>query len=179
MTQQETPTAAVARDTLEADIAGLLSELSAVQSDLLDVLRQKRNLLAEGNSEALPTIAIREQELVTRLEACHERRQQLLAQAAGEGLPCDSIRTLSKSLPAESRNRLRGDIHEAQQRARLLQHECLTNWVLVQRTLLHLSQLIEIIATGGRMKPTYGNGSDRHSQQGDALVSGALVDRAV
>jgi hypothetical protein len=53
----------------------------------------------------------------------------------------------------------------------LLQHESLTNWVLVQRSLLHLSQLIEIVATGGRTQPTYGNGSRR-------LSCGALVDRA-
>jgi hypothetical protein len=52
-----------------------------------------------------------------------------------------------------------------------LQHQSLTNWVLVQRTLLHLSQLIEIIATGGRLKPTYGKGSDHQA-------GGALVDRA-
>jgi hypothetical protein len=66
---------------------------------------------------------------------------------------------------------MQASIREATNRTRLLQHQSLTNWVLVQRSLLHLSQLIEIIATGGRLKPTYGNGSDRQS-------SGALVDRA-
>jgi len=167
------------RDTLEADIAGLLSDLSAVQRDLLDVLTQKRGLLAAGDSEALPAISVREQDLVTRLQACHDRRQQLLAQAADDGLPSDSIQSLSKSLPSNSRNRLRGNLDEARERSRLLQHECLTNWVLVQRTLLHLSQLIEIIATGGRMQPTYGKGLDRQGQPGDAVVGGALVDRAV
>jgi hypothetical protein len=168
-----------ARDTLEADIAGLLNDLSAVQRDLLDVLTQKRGSLAAGDSEALPAISVREQDLVRRLQACHDRRQQLLAQAADDGLPSDSIRSLSKTLPSISRNRLRGGFDEAQQRSRLLQHECLTNWVLVQRTLLHLSQLIEIIATGGRMQPTYGKGLDRQGQPGEPLVGGALVDRAV
>jgi hypothetical protein len=43
--------------------------------------------------------------------------------------------------------------------------------VLVQRSLLHLSQLIEIIATGGRPQPTYGNGPERQN-------CGSLVDRA-
>jgi hypothetical protein len=41
----------------------------------------------------------------------------------------------------------------------------------VQRTLLHLSQLIGIIATGGQSLPTYGKGAD-------CRASGALVDRA-
>jgi hypothetical protein len=96
----------------------------------------------------------------------------LLFRAQSNGLPSDSIKSLSKSLAAPARKRLRGELDEARERSRILQHECLTNWVLVQRTLLHLSQMIEIIATGGRMKPTYGNGSDRQDQ-------GALVDRAV
>jgi len=157
---------------LESDIAGLLSELSAVQGDLLEVLSKKRNYLAAGDGAALGSMATQERELVTRLQACQDRRQRLLARAASTGRPSDSVRSLSKSLPAENRNRLRSDLNEARNRSRLLQHECLTNYVLVQRTLLHLSQMIEIIATGGRMKPTYGNGSDRQDQ-------GALVDRAV
>jgi hypothetical protein len=62
-------------------------------------------------------------------------------------------------------------MREAADRSRLLQHQSLTNWVLVQRTLLHLSQMIEIIATGGRPKPTYEKGPGSNS-------GGALVDRA-
>jgi hypothetical protein len=54
----------------------------------------------------------------------------------------------------------------------MLQHQSLANWVLVQRTLLHLSQLIEIVATGGEKPPTY-------QRSGPVAASGALVDRAV
>lgn len=166
------PTTLTELPSFESDIAGLLSELSAVQGDLLEVLSQKRTMLAAGDGAALGSMATRERDLVTRLQAFQERRQQLLAQAASVGRPSDSIRALSKTLPADSRGRLRSEFEEAQSRSRLLQHECLTNYVLVQRTLIHLSQMIEIIATGGRMKPTYGHGSDRQDQ-------GALVDRAV
>ena len=54
---------------------------------------------------------------------------------------------------------MQASIREAANRSQFLQHQSLTNWVVVQRSLLHLSQLIEIIATGGRPKPTYGKGS--------------------
>ena len=158
-------------DTWETDIGALLTELADVQSALLSILGEKRQILAAGNHEALTAMAVREQQLVDRLQACHDRRQQLLARADTEGLPADSIRSLSDRLPAESRGLVQASIREAADRSRLLQHQSLTNWVLVQRTLLHLSQLIEIIATGGRPKPTYGKGSDHQS-------SGALVDRA-
>jgi hypothetical protein len=109
--------------------------------------------------------------LIARLQACHQQRQQLLDRAQGAGMPSDSIRALSESLPAERRESLQASIDEAAERSRFLQHQSLTNWVLVQRSLLHLSQLIEIIATGGRSQPTYGNGSERQN-------CGALVDRA-
>jgi hypothetical protein len=78
---------------------------------------------------------------------------------------------LSKQISGEGDEHVQASIEEAARRGQFLQQQCLTNWVLVQRTLLHLSQMIGIIATGGRPMPTYGNGSDR-------AVSGALVDRA-
>jgi hypothetical protein len=159
-------------DDWEAEIAGLLTELADVQGAVLDVLNEKRGLLAGGDHRALSALAGREDRLVERLQGCHDRRQQLLARAAADGLPSDSIRSLTQSLPDRCRGRMQETIRQAQQRSRFLQHQSLANWVLVQRSLLHLSQLIEIIATGGRMKPTYGDGSDRQN-------SGALVDRAI
>jgi hypothetical protein len=52
---------------------------------------------------------------------------------------------------------------------RLLQHHSLTNWVVTQRTLIHLSQMIEIVATGGRMSSTYGRPES-------VATSGGFVD---
>ncbi|MCI0332231.1 MAG: flagellar protein FlgN [Planctomycetes bacterium] len=155
----------------ETEIGGLLTELADVQSALLETLHEKRRILATSDHQALTAMAAREQQLLERLQACQEQRQQLLSRAEAEGLPADSMRSLSNQLPAESRGRVQASIREAADRSRLLQHQSLTNWVLVQRTLLHLSQMIEIIATGGRPRPTYGKGSER-------APSGALVDRA-
>jgi hypothetical protein len=157
--------------TWEGEIVSLLGNLADVQRDLLAILTDKRRVLAGGNLEEISAVSAREAELIPRLQACQEMRQELLARAALEGLPADSIRSLSKALPTTSRMRMHPDLDESQHRSQFLQSECLTNWVLVQRMLLHLSQLIEIIATGGQQKPTYGNGSER--QEG-----GFLVDRA-
>jgi hypothetical protein len=165
-------------DVWESDIAALLTELAEVQSALLGLLAEKRQILATSDHQALTAMASREQQLIDRLQACHNRRQELLARAQSEGLPADSILSLSNRLPPENRERVQAGLTQASEQSRLLQHQSLTNWVLVQRTLLHLSQLIEIIATGGRLKPTYGNGSDRHASRRDAIVGGALVDRA-
>lgn len=158
-------------DNWETEIGALLSELADVQSALLQALHEKRRILATNDHEALTAIAEREQTLIERLQNCHRRRQELLANSSQAGVSADSIRALSDRLPAGSRERVQASIKEAAERSRILQHQSLTNWVLVQRTLLHLSQMIEIIATGGRPRPTYGKGSER-------AHSGALVDRA-
>jgi hypothetical protein len=95
-----------------------------------------------------------------------------MKRAAQEGLPSDSIQSLAAALPESEKRNLTGQVRQATSRARLLQHRSLTTWVLVQRTLIHLSQMLEIIATGGRAQPTY--------EKRDSLeASGALVDREV
>jgi hypothetical protein len=158
-------------DSYESEISALLTELADVQSSLLGVFGEKRALMVAHDIDALRAIGAREEVLATRLQACHERRQQLLARADAEGLPADSIQSLSNELPHAARKSVQASIREAANRTQLLRHQSLTNWVVVQRSLLHLSQLIEIIATGGQPKPTYDKGSGSRS-------GGALVDRA-
>lgn len=162
-------------DGYESEIACFLNELSDVQRSLLAALEEKRKLLISGDVSALAAIGAREQELAARLQTCHDRRQQILARADADGMPADSIESLSSRLPESSRTAAQASIREAAGRVNLLRHKSLTNWVVVQRSLLHLSQMIEIIATGGRPKPTYDRGSDRRN---DCRPGGSLVDRA-
>ncbi|MEX0586964.1 MAG: flagellar export chaperone FlgN [Pirellulales bacterium] len=149
----------------------MLTELSAVQDELLAFLTVKRKLLGAADAVGLAGMQHRELDLTERLQRCHERRGELLAQAAGQGLPSDSLRALGASLPKSERQSLDDSMRQAAARSRLLQHHSLTNWVLTQRTLLHLAQLLEIIGTGGRTSPTYGKGELRGA-------SGAMVDHA-
>ncbi len=156
---------------IDDQLAQLLADLSAIQSDLLTTLTDKRARLLSADKESIAAMQSREAELIVRLQNVQERRQQLLAQAASEGLPSADLKSLAESLPAPRRQHFEPQIRDASARMRLLQHHSLTNWVLVQRTLIHLSQLLEIIATGGRQQPTYGI-SDT------ARRGGAFVDQA-
>lgn len=154
----------------ESQIASLLDDLSSVQTDLLAVLEKKRQALISGaNEEELLPLQEQEGLLADRLAECQQRRQDMLSSASEEGLPSKDLRTLAKALPKESSNRLQPAIRDGRARTRLLQHQSLANWVLVQRTLLHLSQMVEIIATGGKKSPIY-------RKSGPAPTSGALMD---
>ncbi len=141
---------------LENQLADFLGELSSVQTELLEVLGAKRECMADGKIDGLPELQAREEQLGERLKACHDRRNKMLESASESGLPNESLGDLAKVFPSENGSRLREQVNDAAQRTRLLQHESLTNWVLAQRSLLHVSQLLEIIVTGGRTKPTYG-----------------------
>jgi hypothetical protein len=156
--------------SIESEVADLLTDLLAGQDELLVLLGRKRDLLGAVDREGLSAIAVDEQRLLASLQECLGRRERLLAKAAAEGLPSNSLQTLTEALPPPQRRPLSRQLAAAGARARLLQHQSLTNWVIVQRTLIHLSQLLEIIATGGRIKPTYGEGKS-------SRAGGMLVDR--
>jgi len=154
----------------EQELSELLALLSSTQGELLSLLGEKRELLVRGDLPGLQAIQPREEAIVARLQLCQLRREELLARATDEGLPSDSLHSLTMALPNQSTPEIRQRMNEAEQRTRLLRHHSLTNWVLVQRTLLHLSQMLEIIATGGQPQPTYGKGA--------VSRGGGLVDQA-
>lgn len=155
----------------EAEIAAFLDELSGTQSELLALLVEKREKLVHFDSAGLQAIAPREELLMGRLQGCLDRRAELLDRAATDGHPHENLRTLASSLGGTGNGPLDRHLKQAASQSRILQHHTITNWVLVQRTLIHLSQMLEIIATGGRPQPTYGKGDTAHS-------GGSLVDQA-
>lgn len=153
----------------ETEIGSLLDELAQVQSDLLAVLRDKRASLATVDLAGLAETQAREELLAQRLKDCQRRRTELLAEARQQGRPADSLGKLASLASQGKASKLREQVKHSGANMRLLQHESLSNWVLAQRALLHVSQLVEIIATGGRMQPTYGEGESVHAR-------GALVN---
>jgi len=148
----------------EAEITGLLDQLTSVQSELLDVLAKKRTALATANMTALTELQPREEILSSRLLECQNRRTSLLAEAKKEGRPSENVARLANSTSQGKTNKLGNQVKESAARMRILQHQSLANWVLAQRSLLHVSQLLEIIATGGQMRPTYGDKESVHAR---------------
>ncbi len=153
----------------EHELADLLGELMTVQTELLDVLTAKREAVGRNDLQAVDDLRPRAEQLLNRLQACHDRRAQLLQFAAEQGLPSGNLSKLAARATPSHRDKLGKQVKESAARMRLLQHQSLANWVLAQRSLLHISQMLEIIATGGRLLPTYGPGEP-------TFTGGALVD---
>jgi hypothetical protein len=167
----ETPTAAaIAEADWEQAIGQLLTELSAAQDELLEVLKDKRQLLVKGEVAGLDAINDREGQVLARLQRCHDERARLLRQTAEEGEPAETLRARVDRMPALQAECIRERLDSTAAQTRLLKHQCLTNWVLAQQSLVHLSQLVELIATGGHRQPTYSNGAT-------SCATGTLVDQ--
>lgn len=156
----------------ETDLADYLQQLSCVQDELFELLSAKRRCLALGDAAGLDALHPRESEIVTKLDDCQQRRLDLLAAAESAGQSATTLRRLTGVLSLQRRHELRDGLTQAARRMRLLQHQSLANWVAVQRSLLHVAQLVEIVATGGRARPTYGKGEP-------ASPGGSFVDQAV
>jgi flagellar biosynthesis/type III secretory pathway chaperone len=154
----------------EEDLAALLQDLSQVQEELLQVLASKRQYMATGDSRGMRTLQPAEEGLARRLHQCHERRAELLSEAAQQGLPGARLGQLATAIQRQGGNDLSRDVKQSSARMRLLQHQALANWVVAQKALLHVAQMLEIIATGGRLQPTYGKEISHHAR-------GSLVDQ--
>jgi len=153
-----------------SEVARLLDELSTVQGELLDVLSQKCDRMAVGDTDGMAKVQEQEVLLVERLEKCRSRREKLLSLAGEHGLPSVSIRQLASAIP-DGQKELKQQVTKADAKTQLLRHQSITNWVVTQQTLLHLSQMLEVIAGGGQLRPTYGTETSAHGH-------GSLVDEA-
>lgn len=143
---------------LERNLVDFLQELALVQDELLDVLNRKRNCLARGVLSEFHELQTREEGIIERLTACQQKRTQLLREAQELGIDSENLSDLAETIDHQHESQLQPRVRQLKGRMRILQSGTLTNWLLAQRTLLHIAQLIEIIATGGQMQPTYAVG---------------------
>lgn len=156
MIQQPSAGQRSGHDDWEAALTGLLDDLLRTQQEMLEILDRKRAAMVRRDLDQLRELQPREDQLCQQLSACQERRNELLALARVAQLPDGNLDQLSRSLPLAADSGVREKLSSASHRARLLKHQSLTNWIIAQRNLLHISQLLENITTGGRIAPTYG-----------------------
>jgi flagellar biosynthesis/type III secretory pathway chaperone len=146
----------LAHDDWEVALTGLLDDLLQTQQEMLQILEKKRVAMVRRDLASLRELQPREEELCHQLTACQNRRNELLALARTSNLPDGNLEQLSRSLPLPDGSVVRDRLSSASHRAMLLKHQSLTNWIIAQRNLLHISQLLENITTGGQVAPTYG-----------------------
>jgi flagellar biosynthesis/type III secretory pathway chaperone len=140
----------------EHDLTQLLDDLLQTQQAMLELLERKRSAMVRRDLSQIRELQPQEEQLCERLQACQDRRNELLAAARQAQLPDGNLEQLSRGVPLQQADEVQSKLSNASSRAMLLKHQSFTNWIIAQRNLLHISQLLENITTGGRPLPTYG-----------------------
>ncbi|MDR0391349.1 MAG: flagellar protein FlgN [Planctomycetaceae bacterium] len=154
-------------------IFDFLSQLTEVQELAISVLGEKQVFLVDSGNLELEEVSVREGELVTRLREIQDKRQAILRRAEKSGTKAESITVLCQLLFPTNLN-LRKQINDAKQRSRQIHFLALSNLTMMQRSISHLGQIMELIETRGLGKTTYPNTaikSDNHNG------SSGIVDR--
>ncbi|MDR3109523.1 MAG: flagellar protein FlgN [Planctomycetaceae bacterium] len=155
----------------QVELTMFFNELESAQENAMSVLQRKQKSLANANVKEIQTVTEEEKASVERLEVCLKRRETLLEEAAKNKLPSDSIESLCKVLPQNAG--LTDRVKKSKHNSRLIQYQSLTNWVITQRSVIHLNQLIELIKNKGKKSPTY----NKDKQKTNPNNGGNLVDK--
>ncbi|MDR2705649.1 MAG: flagellar protein FlgN [Planctomycetaceae bacterium] len=157
---------------MEHEIIAFLNQLATVQEKILDVLKKKQTLLVKPDKESLAAITAEEERTLILLQQSLDHREKILEFAKKQGHNVDSIQMLCEQIfPKPSEWRML--VNAANNRNRQIRYLALANWTVSQKSLIHLTQILEIIETRGQGKTTYKpqKGKENHSS------GGGFVDR--
>ncbi len=161
------------------EISQFLTLLAETQQNLLALFEIKRQALDSFQPQELMTLSAREEELGARLQSLVHERSGLLRKARDEGFTVTSLMELSGAIEKtvddvrvlKAIELIRARIVQSQKRTVMLQHESWVHWIIAHRCYNHFTELVDLIAHGGRPAPTYGD-------KPTSATGGALLDAA-
>ena len=156
--------------TMRTDILDYLINLTEAQDEVLVLLHEQQAVLVKPEKEALESITAEEEAILEKMRKMLDSREEILTAARLQNIPGDSIEQLCGHFFPHNvsvRKLLDGAKHRTQQISIL----AYTNWMVGRKSMILISQIRELLETGGQGKTTY-------QPQPDAPQSrGGLVDR--
>jgi hypothetical protein len=155
---------------MKTEIQNFLRQLSESQDQLLAVLQEKQAILVHPEKEAITLISAEEEKIVEKMQHILERREELLTTARLQNISGDSIEQLCEHFfPRNIEvHKLLTEVKHRTQQIGLLAY---TNWTMSRKSMIHLSQILELLETRGQGKTTY------HPQSKSVTSRGTSVDR--
>lgn len=153
---------------MKTRIIEFLKQLASAQEKTLKILQEKQTLLVKPEQKALTEIAVEEADALDQLRLAVEKREKILTEAREQGHDVETVQELCEKL-FPNNFEAKKLLNIAQNRSRQLRFLALTNWTISQKSIIHLSQLLEMIETKGQGKTTY---KPTKNSEG-----GGLVDR--
>lgn len=158
---------------MKESILDFLRQLADAQDKALGVLQRKQTLLVRPNKVELDACATEEQNALELLRKAIRRREEILLDAQNRGYEADTIEILCEKIFSNS-SEYRPSLDAVMEQTRQIRYLALANWTITQRSIIHLSQILEIIETRGQGKTTYSPQNGKESTQNSG---GGFVDR--
>jgi hypothetical protein len=158
---------------LARDIEDLLVAIDESQAALGVTYRDKRAAIRQANGPEIGRLTKIEETLVTELQVLVRRREQILQQAQQRGLPANSLTAIVQTFDEPLRTRLLTQIEETRRVTDANRRESWILWIVCKQSLRFFSDVIELIANGGRRAPVY---LARPGAVAEMSTGGALLD---
>jgi hypothetical protein len=160
-------------EELAREIEDLLVAIDESQAALGNAYAEKRAAIRQTNGAEIHRLTMLEESLVADLQAHLRRREQILQRAGQMGLPADSLGSVVRTFDEPLRESLLAQIERTQQMADTNRRESWILWIVCKQSLRFFSDVVELIANGGRRAPVY---LSRPGGVAELSTGGALLD---
>ena len=156
---------------MKKQLLNFLNQLIETQVQMLAMLQKKQAILVQPKKQAIALIYAEEEGTVKTMQDMLQRREEILTAARLQNVRGDSIEQLCEHFfPRNIEvHKLLTETRQYTHQIRLLAY---TNWTMSRKSLIHVSQILELLETRGQGKTTY-----QPSANTDAS-GGGFVDRA-
>ena len=155
---------------MKTDLQNFLTQLTEAQAQMLAVLHKKQAILVRPDKEAIAAIEAEEESTLERMQRVLTRREEILTAARLQNIQCDSIDHLCEHFFPRNVE-VQRFINEIKARTQQIQLLAYTNWTMTRKSLIHVSQILELLETRGQGKTTYSQRSKAET------TGGGFVDR--
>ena len=155
---------------MKANLQDFLSQLSGAQAKMLAVLHKKQAILVRPDKDAIASIEAEEESILEEMQSVLNRREEILTAARMQNIHCDSIEHMCEHFFPHNIE-IQKWINEIKAQTQQIQLLAYTNWTMTRKSLIHVSQILELLKTRGQGKTTY---SQRSTSE---TTGGGFVDR--
>ena len=154
---------------MKTDLLDFLNQLIETQNQMLAVLHKQQALLVKPKKEVMASVYAEEETVREKMQQVLNRREELLTTARLQNISGDSIEQLCAHFFPHNIE-VQKMLDEAKHRTHQIRLLAYTNWTMSRKSMIHVSQILELLETRGQGKTTY------HPRPAD-VSGGGFVDR--
>ncbi|QDU79139.1 FlgN protein [Polystyrenella longa] len=151
-------------------IRAYLTELVNTQTELMTLFRDRGSYLYGDNPQLINQFLQSKTELVQKLSLKLQQREQLLQQASVAGFTANSLQEVVSRFTGIDTSELSKLVDLSMRLTLHLRQEIWKQWVFLQRSHQHYSEVLDLIAFQGKTSPTY------HARSNQEASGGAILD---